>query len=213
MRQPILGLFLLSVFSLLAAGCFYPGPEFDRESVIVEPAADEAVIHAYVEMEDPLGLFPSNQRCTVTQLDGQDWSQSMRSKVANRIPLQAGLHWIRVEVDLLLASPSWVAFEIDAEAGHQYALTKALSGCPSFLGFGRGNVTQTTIMVEDIQHGETVQTLKFEGICTNSKNARSCRTNQHCNEGLSCVVAGETGFGMCGYPSKKLIDRLPESAG
>jgi len=146
----------------------------------------------------------------VTQVDGQDWSQSMRSNVANRIPLQPGLHWIRVEVDLLLASPSWVAFEVDAEAGHQYALTTALLGCNALFGFGRGRVIPITIMVDDIQHEETVQTLKLEGICANSKTARSCRTDHHCNEGLSCLVVGETGYGMCGHPSNKLIDRLPE---
>jgi hypothetical protein len=210
MRQEKFGLLLVSIFSLLSAGCVYPAPAFHRESVIEEPAADEAVMHAYVEMEDPWGLFPSNQRCTVTQVDGQDWSQSMRSKVANRIPLQPGLHWIRVEVDLLLASPWWVTFEVDAEGGHQYALTTALVGCTSLFGRGRDRIIPMVIKVDDIQHGETVETLKLEGICSNSKSAHSCRMDRDCNEGLSCVVAGETGFGMCGHPSEKLIESLAD---
>jgi len=210
MRQSKLGIFLLLVFSLLAAGCFYPAPSFDRESAIMEPAPDKAVMHAYVEMEDPLGLFPSNQDCTVVQVDGQDWSPSMRSKVANRIPLQPGMHWIRVEVDLRLASPSWVAFEIDAESGHQYVLSTALLGCNSLFGLGRDRVTQTTIMLDDIHNGETVQVLKLEGICANAKNTHSCRTDVDCNKDLSCAVVGETGYGMCGHLSEKLIESLAD---
>jgi hypothetical protein len=64
--------------------------------------------------------------------------------------IEPGLHWVKVEVDLLFAKPSWVAFELDFEPGHEYSLADTLRGCHALLGIGRNRVTPYVVPVATI---------------------------------------------------------------
>ncbi len=141
----------------------------------------------------------------MTEVDAQAWSDAERWGVDNRIPLQPGFHWLRFEADYLLGSPFWVAFELQAQPGHQYEVMGTL-GCQ--ISFHHDYVQQYTVTVADIVDGARVQTFELQGICSRSNHSRTCQIDRDCSEDLNCVVVGETGFGLCGHPCKKLIKKL-----
>lgn len=152
---------LASIVMLATAGCFYPPPILDRESRIAVPPEGKSVLHAYVEAADPIGIIPANQKCAVVQVDNQSWTQEIRWDGDNRIVLEPGTHWIKVELDLLLAQPSWTAFELDLQTGHEYSFANTLSGCHALFGIGRNRVIPNTVQIEDYAKGQLVEVLQI----------------------------------------------------
>lgn len=198
---------LLAPLVILAtAGCFYPPPVPDRESKIAVPPEGKSILHAYIEAADPIGMMPSNERCAVVQVDDKLWPQEKRWDSDNRIVLEPGLHWIKVEVDLLLAKPSWTAFELDFRAGHEYSLAGTLTGCHALFGVGRNRVIPSVVRIEDYAEEQLVEVLQVNAVCANSEGGITCTEHADCAEGLQCVVTGNTGFGLCGTPNKKITE-------
>lgn len=197
---------IAAIVVLAIAGCFYPPPVLDRESRIGVPPQGKSVFHAYVEATDPIGVMPSNQRCAIVQVDDQLWSQEMRWDTGNRIVLEPGLHWIKVEVDLFFAKPSWTAFELDLRTGHEYSLAGTLTGCHALFGVGRNRVIPTVVRIEDYAEEQLIEVLQVNGVCANSEGGIACTEHSDCAEELQCVITGKTGFGLCGTPSNKIKD-------
>jgi hypothetical protein len=170
------------------------------------PAEGKAVMHAHVEAVDPFGIMPANKKCTVVQVDDRVWSDRMREHADNRIVVEPGLHWVNVEVDLLLADPSWTAFELEFQAGHEYVLAHTLTGCHALLGIGKNRVIPYVIHVADYAEGQLIEELEIDGICANAKGGIGCRQNADCHDEQRCVVIGKTGLGLCGSPSEKIAE-------
>ena len=200
-RPPVPGktrILSVGMVILATAGCIYPPPMPELESRLGLPPEGKAVLHAYIAAEDPFGIMPSNQKCAVAQVDEQVWSREMRQAADNRIVIEPGLHWVKIEVDLLLAKPSWVAFELDFEPGHEYSLADTLTGCHALLGIGKNRVIDYPVPIADYAGGGLVEVLKLGGYCANARGGIGCREDTDCASGLQCVATGKTGLGLCG---------------
>ena len=147
--------------------------------------------------------MPSNEKCAVVQVDYQLWPEESRRETGNRIVLEPGVHWVKVEVDLLLAKPSWTAFELDLQAGHEYSLADTLTGCHALFGVGRNRVIPSIVQIADYADGQLVEVLQVNAVCANSEGGITCRERADCTVGLQCVVTGTTGFGLCGTRSRR----------
>lgn len=183
----------------LLSGCFYPGPSFERTSDSAITIENQAILHAYYELSDPIGIIPSSASWAVTEVDGEQWTQDMLGAVGNRIALNQGLHWIRMEENHAFDpfSPVHLGFELAATAGHEYEL---VSG-PGCLITVQGDDVQRRIITLQVSTAEQQpRELAAPALCTRSKRAKTCQNEKDCDKDLSCVTPGNTEFGFCGIP-------------
>ena len=183
----------------LLTGCIYPGPDFERASDSGITIEGQAVLHAYYELSDPIGIIPSSATWMVTEVDGEQWTQNMLEATDNRIALDPGLHWIRMEEDHTgdPFSPVYVGFELAAAAGYEYEL---VSGPGCLITVQDDDVQRRVIRLQITATEQQPRELAVPGLCTRSKRAKTCRNQKDCDEDLSCVIPGNSGFGFCGIP-------------
>jgi len=181
----------------LLTSCIYPGPDFERTSDSGIAIENQAVLHGYYELSDPIGIFPSSASWLVTEVDGEQWPQDMLEATGNRIAINQGLHWIRMEEDHAgdPFSPVYLGFELAATAGHEYEL---VSGPGCLISVQGDDVKPRTITLQISTSEQQPLKLAAPGLCTRSKSAKTCRNQKDCDGDLSCVVPGSSGFGFCG---------------
>lgn len=83
----------------LLSGCFYPGPSFERTSDSAITIENQAILHAYYELSDPIGIIPSSASWAVTEVDGEQWTQDMLGQwaiVSPSIKDYTGYAWKRI---------------------------------------------------------------------------------------------------------------------
>ena len=195
------GILFAASFCMVLTACIYPGPVFQRKSIAANGKENLAVFHAYYELQDPLGIIPPTISLTVTEVDGKPWTPQMLNAVNNRIPLEPGLHWVRMEEEVWMDpfDPVLIGIELEAEPKHEYEITH-VQGC--LLSMKADLVRPRAIDISSVHADEEPQTLEAAGLCSRSEHATTCRAEEDCDDDLSCVIPGISGFGFCGIPSK-----------
>lgn len=187
-HQRLPGLLLL----VLLTGACHPGPSFVRKRPLTNPTADQALLHGFYRNEDPWKFMPSWGPCWVEQVDEATLTREALTKNANTVVLSPGLHWFVVRVTSPMSPDYSAAFELNFEPGREYALSFE----PTCSAFGKKSVKRSTVDVKTVSESEPMPVMRLVGIC--SRRGHTCRFDHECDDGLVCVVRGETGFGLCG---------------
>ena len=106
-----------------------------------------------------------------------------------------------MEADIALVPVIWITFEVQTEPGHQYLLWTSV-GCDILR---RNLIKKTLVDLKIIEPSGNVRREKIEGLCTYSEKSNTCRTDKDYQDDLQCVVTSDSGYGMCGQPSKELL--------
>lgn len=185
----------LWLFGLGITGCSVP-PEFVRNSDAGPVPADRSALHASYSNVDTLGVFPAFGRWKVRRVDGQEFTHPMLEQLSNRILLAPGVHGILFEADDVFGRSQWYSFEINAMPGHQYELSYQ-PGCP--LSFRNNVVQKGHVNLTFTDPDGRQEQVTVPSICCYAEKDPGCRSDADCREGLICVVAGHSGFGLCGH--------------